>query len=656
MCKRIISILLVLILLTSCGASMNKDTITISNTPLFNPDYSELVGRSDLSYKGIIDFGPYGMPVANGRFGGPVWQKNAKTLSMQLNHTDVFMYNDASANSTYDNGALGRLEIDFGSDAFGESINQHLSLYDARLDISGDGIDVSVIADTSTDAVLINVKDNRQNPKDITLTLNMLRNAEVKRGLFSATSWLTLEDDDKIIALEQLFEEECTTGIKVNDFYCRTAVAVRADGTDYAASVGRSSAKISIPARNGEFTVIIGGNASMDKDVNVKKNAIDYCKSVVDFESTYAVGSEWWRDFWSKSYVYLPEQRDYEQRRTYYMYLAGISNGGSFPSKYNGGIWIADGDRRDWGSWYWNWNQDSLYQPFESANHGELLDPLFKMRERCYEQYKVAANQLWEIESDDAIFIGETSGVLGAETLPDDVAADMKKFLAGDIGLTDTISAMGDTRNSFLVPWNYKFWGGSSVSYVTHTMVATQETAEYYWLRYQYTKDEAWLRDHAYKFIKGAAELYRNYYGFVKESDGYYHFNRTNLHEHILGGRDVIDDLSLARGIFAVAIKSAEILDVDKDLRKAWKDCLDNLAPYPMSNEEDAIAHDNAKTSDKPTWALGRQPSTLVRALYIETPQFKMLEKFDVLNLETKDQKLDNGDFEIALNTFYATP
>ncbi len=582
--------------------------------------------------------------------------KNEKTLSMQLNHTDVFMYNDASANFTYDNGALGRLEIDFGSDAFGESTNQHLSLYDARLDISGDGIDVSVIADTSTDAVLINVKDNRQNPKDITLTLNMLRDAEVKRGLFSATSWLTLEDDDKIIALEQLFEEECTTGIKVNDFYCRTAVAVRADGTDYTASVGRSSAKITIPARNGEFTVIIGGNASMDKDVNVKKNAIDYCKSVVDFESTYADSSEWWRDFWSKSYVYLPEQRDYEQRRTYYMYLAGISNGGSFPSKHNGGIWIAEGDRRDWGSWYWNWNQDSLYQPFESANHGELLDPLFKMRERCYEQYKVAANQLWEIESEDAIFIGETSGVLGAETLPDDVAADMKKFLAGDIGLTDTISAMGDTRNSFLVPWNYKFWGGSSVSYVTHTMVATQETAEYYWLRYQYTKDEAWLRDHAYKFIKGAAELYRNYYGFVKESDGYYHFNRTNLHEHIWGGRDVIDDLSLARGIFAVAIKSAEILDVDKDLRKAWKDCLDNLAPYPMSNEEDAIAHDNAKTSDKLTWALGRQPSTLVRALYIETPPFKMLEKFDVLNLETKDQKLDNGDFEIALNTFYATP
>lgn len=33
-----------------------------------------------------------------------------------------------------------------------------------------------------------------------------------------------------------------------------------------------------------------------------------------------------------------------------------------------------------------------------------------------------------------------------------------------------------------------------------------------------------------------------------------------------------------------------------------------------------------------------------------------MLEKFDVLNLETRDQKKDKGQWKIALNTFYATP
>lgn len=655
--KLVAALLAALVFLSACGENMSKEVITISNEPLFNPDYSELIARSDLKYDGMIDFGPYGMPVANGRFGGPVWEKDAKTLSMQLNHTDTFMYNDASANSTYDNGALGKLEINFGEDVFGNNTSHHLSLYDARLDIRSGDVSVAVIADTSSDAVLIQVNDGRAEPQDITVTLNMLRNPEVKRGLFSATSWLTLEENDSLMVLEQLFEEECTTGIKSNDFYCRTAVAVGIDGAEYTAAVGRTSATMTIPAHSGSFTVVIGGESSMDEGFDVKASAISNAASSPDFDSVYATSSEWWSDFWGKSYVYLPEQPEFEQRRTYYMYLAGISNRGSFPSKYNGGIWIAEGDRRDWGSWYWNWNQDSLYQPFESANHGELLEPLYTMRERCYEQYKVAAQQLWGIDSDDAIFIGETSGILGAETLPDDVAEDMQKFLAGEIALTETISQMGDIRNSFLVPWNYKFWGGSSVSYVTHTMVATQETAEYFWQRYLYTGDESWLRDHAYKFIKGAAELYRNYYGFIKEDDGYYHFNRTNLHEHIWGGRDVIDDLSLARGIFAAAIKSSEILGVDEEMRDIWQEILNKLAPYPLSSDDDAIGFTVDNKSGNKTWAQGRQPATLVRALEgTESPQFKMLEKFDVLNMETRDQKLDNGDWEIAVNTFYDTP
>ena len=167
--KLIAALLAALILLSACGDNMNNETVTISNEPLFNPDYSEIVSRSDLLYQGMIDFGPYGMPVANGRFGGPVWQKDASTLSMQLNHTDTFMYNDASANSTYDNGALGRLDIDFGEDVFGDYTNQRLSLYDARLNIKSKDISVSVIADTSSDAVLIEVTDKRDKPKDITV-------------------------------------------------------------------------------------------------------------------------------------------------------------------------------------------------------------------------------------------------------------------------------------------------------------------------------------------------------------------------------------------------------------------------------------------------------------------------------------------------------
>lgn len=81
---------------------------------LFEPDYRRLIERADMIHNGVISFGPYGLPVGNGRLGGPVWEESGSVLSMQLNHTDVFMYNDASANSTDESGCLGQISVDFG--------------------------------------------------------------------------------------------------------------------------------------------------------------------------------------------------------------------------------------------------------------------------------------------------------------------------------------------------------------------------------------------------------------------------------------------------------------------------------------------------------------------------------------------------------------
>jgi len=643
--------------------AVNTSTPLPSVEPIYNPDYAKLVGRSDLTYEGLVTFSPYGMPVANGRFGGPVWEADENTLAMQLNHTDTFMFNDASANSEWDyrSGALGVLNIDFGNAVFSDELSQHLSLYDGKLSLTDKEVSVNVIADNASDAVLINIDDKRKNPSDINIDLKMTRNPIETKGKWSAISSFDIDTADNLIMLNQIFSEECDTGISTNDFYCATSVSMEVTGKDTSvSSINNQTARITVPAGAGSFTIVIGGCSSLDKSVDVVNTAYSNCMDSQGYDKVYESNKEWWKDYWSKSYVYLPSQPDFEKRRTYYMYLAGISNRGNYPSKYNGGNWIAEGDRRDWGNWYWNWNQDSLYQPLNSANHMELMQPLYIMREKCYNQYKVAAKQYWGIDSDDALFIGETSGVLGAETLPDSIVPELQKYLAGTGELTDSVREMGEKRNRFLVPWNWKFSSepeNNSVSYVSHTMVATQETAEYYWQKYEYTKDVDWLRNHAYKFIKGAAELYRNYDGFIKEDDGYYHFYRTNLHEHIWGGKDVIDDLSLARGIFAVAVKASEILGVDSELRKEWQDCLDNIAPYPQSDDEGAIGFTVDNRSGNTTWAQGLQPASLIRALEgTESPQFKMLEKFDVLNMETRDQKKDNGDFQIALNTFYDTP
>ena len=652
------------------------DSTTTSLSPIFDPDYAELIGRSDIEYEGSISSGTKGFSVANGRLGGPVWQYNNSTLTMQINHTSVFMFNDASAASkdhlNSGGGGIGRIHVNFGSDIFGEDTVNYLSLYEGRLDVTTPEVDVEVLPNMDSDAIILRITDNRENPQDITIDLTMLRDANQVWGAHTATSTLTQVNDNTAV-LDQVIQEPCDTGIEINDYYNHAAIAATVQDRSVSSitnsKVGnRESMKLTVPAQQGSFTIVVGGDASMDEADDVKGNAIANATESPSYADVSAESAAWWADFWQKSYIYLPSQQHFEQRRNYYMYLAAISNRGSYPSKYNGGIWLGEEDTRNWGSFYWNWNQDSLYQSLMAANHVELMDPLFEMRESSYDQYVTAAEQMWGSEG---IFIGETTGVLGWETLPDDVAESVQEYYNSvntdnELPRSQAFTDMTKRRNTYLPVWNWNVfgWSDNQASYVTHTMMATQETAEYYWQRYCYTKDLDWLRDYGYKFIKGAAELYRTYDGFVKEDDGYYHIYNTNLHEHIWAGKDVIDDLSMARGTFSAVVKASELLGVDEDLREEWIDIRDHIAPYPLRTDEGAVWAGSTDSSliskletDEPAFAQGLSPYYFIRDLQgTESPIFKMLEKYDVLNLETRDQGLDDGAWEIALNTYYHSP
>ena len=625
------------------------DTSTDGLKALFSCDTAELMQRCEIHVHGRIFHGQQGIAIANGRFGGPVWQDGESRLRMQLNHTDAFMYNDASAVSDAKGGALGWVCIDFGAPVFDDKTHQLLDLYRGRLTVRAGEITLMVYADMVLDRIVIEIDDKRKAPAPLSVELEMLRAPEVARGGHTARSALSAREGCGV--LEQRFEEKCDTGLLENDFCCRTAVAIACEaGRETWQALGERRICLTLEARQGRRTVHIGGCADMSPCVDAGETAV---RAALDPADPSERSLAWWHDFWESSWVYIPDLPEYELRRNYCLYLLAVSNRGRYPGKYNGGVWIGDGDRRDWGGWYWNWNQDSLYQPMLDANHAELLEPMFTMREACFDRYREAARQLWGAEG---IFIGETVGVLGYERLPEDIAAGLRAYLTGDGPLDEAVRRMGERRNGFLTPWNWRL-EGLRAGYVTHTLTATMETAEYYWMYWRYSGDMEFLRNRAWPFLKGAAELYRTYPGFVKEADGRYHFHRTNLHEHLWGARDVIDDHALARGVFAAAIRASELLDVDAGMRESWRECLDQLADYPKSTDEGALGYAAEHADGAVVFAQGRRPAISVRGLDgIESPQFKLLERFDVLNLETRDQGLDGGAWEIALNTYFNTP
>jgi hypothetical protein len=180
---------------------------------------------------------------------------------------------------------------------------------------------------------------------------------------------------------------------------------------------------------------------------------------------------------------------------------------------------------------------------------------------------------------------------------------------------------------------------------VNHNLGTTAKVAYLYWRRYEYTLDQEWLLNRAYPMLKGASELYRNFPNVRKEADGKYHLHHLNSNESVYGARDTDEDLSSVRGLFAAAIRAAEILRKDAELRAAWKDFLENLAPLAISDDPDALLSEGYRGPR--VFVRGRKPAIKEGGML---PDGNSLPAwfFDLCNLEATDRRM----LETANNTF----
>ena len=187
----------------------------------------------------------------------------------------------------------------------------------------------------------------------------------------------------------------------------------------------------------------------------------------------------------------------------------------------------------------------------------------------------------------------------GLAPLPDDIAAEMRELYL----LRRPWSSMSQRFRDFAATqqphssrWNWMVGGGvvdgrwqpgerGSGPYgpVTHIFSRGAKIAYQYWLQYEYTQDRRWLADRAYPILKGVAEFYRNYPNVRKEADGKYHIHDVNSNEPLWGGQDTDEEIAAMMAIFPTAIRAAEILDIDSELRPIWQEFADNLAPLPRS-------------------------------------------------------------------------
>jgi hypothetical protein len=643
-------IYLVISCLTFCidGVAQTSDVLS-----LLNVDHKKLISRADLLYDKPVTKSEEGMPVGNGVVGSLVWT-TPSAIHLQLNRADVFANNSASNNfyerhTDYCNG-VGFVDLDLVSsnrEIFTSSeFQQHLSCFDGVVTVKGKEVTAKVMAWQKEDVMAIQVEDVRNSPLPVLINLRTLRLPVTKNGDHLALSKVSFKGNR--IILTQEFKE--------GSYYCGSAVVIDVSGRQSKASIeNESTARLSIEPGSKTFLVLMASAASFDPNEDLVAIASQKLDAATGqgFDDLLKSNQQWWSDFWKKSFIHLQsddqEAGFIEKNYTYYLYVMASSSRGKYPAKFNGMLWTTGGDSRKWGNLYWGANQSCLYNALFQTNHPELLAPMFNMYTSSYNNLALAAHQQWGSEG---IFIPETMAIDGLAPLPEDIAAEMRELYLLRKSWTERSPKFINyayTKMPFLSRWNWKkdegwkdgVWntsdkGGGTFGHVTHIFSRGAKIAYQYWLQYEYTQDLNWLRNNAYPMIKGVAEFYRNFPNVKKEKDGKYHIHHINDNESVWGGHNTIEEISSMMGIFPVAVKAAEILNVDRDLSASWKEIVNNLSPLPVSTDYN--------NTGKAHWVRSLPPMVQGSGDRSPDPNTMPVWFFDLCTLESEETVLETAN------------
>jgi hypothetical protein len=568
-------------------------------------DYRALVSQSDLIYQSPVGRPVEGQPIGNGRMGTLVWT-TPSAICLQINRNDVFAANKNHAGrfmGPVDQcwGACAQIAIDVGGQPFvaGKAFVQRLSLYEAQVTIAGEAVGVRCFVSAATDLLALEIDDRRSEPQPVRVAVSMWRAPQVTREAHVA-QYEFVESADVALVVQRFREK---------DYHCDSAVAARfVEGGTQVQVPGERARTVVARAKNGKRTIFISSAASWTPRADVGKTAVELLGTAgtPTYDDLFKEHARWWRDFWSRTFVYIASEdglaRFVQQIRYLHLYYMASSSRGTLPAKWNGSLFITDGEARFWGSQFWVWTTEMLYIPLLAADAGDLAEPFFDMYVRQLPDCEKAARQRWNAE--EGAFFPETTPFDGPVVLPDDVAEEYRDIFFGRKD-PKSVSASLRSTGSFEGHLDAVTRAATSkqYSYITHVASSGSELAVHAWWRYRHTGNTAWLRTRAYPLLRGTVEFYRHL--LKKDQDGCYHLYGTNAHEDFWGLKDSIMDLAAIRGTAPLAIRAAETLGVDAELRNRWQEMLDNLTPYPLGDDpQSKMLKDGVLADD--VWAVGR--------------------------------------------------
>ncbi|MFH0797136.1 MAG: glycoside hydrolase N-terminal domain-containing protein [Candidatus Omnitrophota bacterium] len=289
----------------------------------------------------------------------------------------------------------------------------------------------------------------------------------------------------------------------------------------------------------GDFEIYVSVVTSKESPAPEKtaKRIVDEA-SRTGFEGLLKEHKEWWRDFWTKSFIELDDKFLEELWYLSLYQLASCYRKAPVPGLL--GLWFGPtGEPRQllpWAGMYVNdLNAQIPPMPVFAANHPEIAEPFYETFLRMIPEARKTARKVYGL---DGAYLQGCGGPNGKDN-------------AGGWG---KLIQCGGPYLGLIFCWGH-----------------------------DYTQDKVLLKEKVYPFIKEVLTFFYQYKTTGK--DGKYRLYPSQAPEiPWLDCGNPTFTLSLLKVLLKKAIEAAQILDVAEDEKRKWEDFLKNFPEYPVED------------------------------------------------------------------------
>ena len=543
----------------------NPSTIAFDGRELSIDQQAFLSQHDIVALSPAVD-GYEGFPIGNGDLGAMAWTPPDK-LFFQINKTNTWddapdgMFSpwadDASRPEEFTSlRGCGQLVIEPGLPMFDwiylDDFEGRISLYDGQASWHATGplgevrCRSFVAADPSV--MVVHYEDNLNEAVDRRIILSRWGSRVFENWFYSIRRDFLLGNEGTISGCEgdETWIEQSTRSLKF-------AMAAKLVGPDVEAQQlnSREAGYVLNTGKSCSFKIFLSVVTSEEADDPLAKARENVCTAAkASVKKVYAAHRERWAEFWSKSFIDIPD--DYIENLWYFnLYQVGSAALGEYPPHFINSLWSWNRDVRSWNHYY-QWNQQIYTWPLHTSGHPELMIPYAK----------------WKLEGlDKAIETAKlTHGIEGA-------------FYC------DVSNRRGN--QAAVPPEIHKNIGPTGL------------TAMDLWRHYQYTLDREYLEQYAYPVLREVVRFYIN--TLEKRDDGNYHIPEGLPFEAPLRqlSSNTTCDLAAIRNLFPAFIQASGELKQDKQLRRQTEEVLHNLTPYVITEiPENALTWGPLKPGD----------------------------------------------------------